>query len=312
MTTPKSLSAPDKGLVVIHLAIEQLDHYPLLERISLVNEASASLLGTHHGDPGRKERGQELAEDWAAWVEEIRQNGVREPLRVIRRPVGEADCRPLPGYWVVDGRHRLAACAEIGKTVLPCIEISEDDAKEVIDGMVIARRHCTKSQRAWFAVILHPEVAGDVHGKIGKNRPAVAAGLIAQPELAARFGVSERLLRDAIELYRGLEKYPQHRDRFEPSIWGGASLEHVLRGFNAIDAGTSGPSIPAPRHPPQNIRKAWASEQAASHNWRNLPSEVKSNFERDLRLYSESLAPDYFEWKMAILSEIAAEKGVGA
>lgn len=311
MTTPKTASAPAKSPVVIHLAIEQLEHYPLLERISLVNAASAALLSSHHGDPGRKERGEELAEDWAAWVTEIRNHGVREPLRVIRRPVGEADCRPLPGYWVVDGRHRLAACAEIGKSVLPCVEITEDEAKEVIDGMVIARRHCTKSQRAWFAVILHPEVAGEV--KRGpKGIPAAAAGIISQPDLASRFGVSERLLRDAIELFRGLEKYPQHRDRFEPSIWGGASLEHVLRGFNAIDAGTSGPSVPAPRHPPQNIRKAWASEQAASHNWGGLPPEVKSNFERDLRFYTDGLAPDYLEWKMAILSEIAAEKGVGA
>lgn len=303
-----SIPAPDKGPVVTHLAIEQLYLHPSLERIALVPDASAALLGSHHGDQGRQERGQELAEDWAAWVEEIRQNGVREPLRVIRRPVGEADCRPLPGYWVIDGRHRFTGAAQAGKTVLPCIVVEETDANALAAGSVIGRRHWTKSQRAWFAVILHPEVAAEDRktGRPAKSRTECG---VSNGDLASRFGVSLRLIEQAVELYRGLEAYPDFKVRIEPSIWGGAGLGDLVNGLNALISGSTGPGISHPKLPTARFAGAWKHEAAAAAaKWKSLTDDQRIVLTNDLKAAAKDLPADYLDWKLDILADILAEK----
>lgn len=310
--TPAAEPVAD-GRTITIVRTHQVEAHPLLERITLIPDAVAALGEVHHGDPKRLERHGELVEDWAAWVAEIREHGVIEPIRVVRRTDVES---PIPLFYAVDGRHRLAAAKESDRNSIPTILVKDEEIPGIIAGTVTGRRHWTKSQRAWFAVVMNPGVATEAKvGRPAKNSAAAAEFLgkpsvVTAESLATRTGVSVRLIEQAIELYRGLEKHPQHRSRFEPSLWAGASLEHLVDGFKAIDSGKSGPGVPVERYPASNIRKAWASEQAASHNWGKLPPEVRSNYERDLRLYTENMAPDYLAWKVEIIAAVLKEKGL--
>lgn len=288
-----------KGFTTVYqitAKVSDLQLHPALVRVVMVPDVATALGETHHHDPARLERLEDLRADWAAWVDDIRDHGVLEPLSVIA-----ADDDTL---LVIDGRHRLAAAQQAGLTEVPCRLVEAEDMNGVIVGSVTGRRHWTKSQRAWFAVLMHPEVAGDVHGKVGgKNRPAENAGLITQPDLAARFGVSERLLRDAIELFRGLEKYPDFRERFEPSLWAGASLAGLLQGFRAVTdiAQSNGPGIPTHRHPPGNIHKAWASEAAHAARWSTLDDDKRTVLQRNYEQALADLPFDYLRWKQALV-----------
>ena len=88
-----------------------LSNHPILHRVALVSESSALLTEFHHGDPERRERASDLRDDWGAWVQEIRDHGVLEPLKVVKDL--KLDCK----YYVIDGRHRLQAAKEAGNMV---------------------------------------------------------------------------------------------------------------------------------------------------------------------------------------------------
>lgn len=265
----------------------------------LIPRVSEILSETHHGDAARQQRSEELAEDWAAWVTEIRTNGILEPIRVV--PNGD-------GWLAVDGRHRLAAALEIGLEEVPVIEVSDEEASVIIESTVNGRRHWTKSMRAYFGVLIHPEVADQeaaaARAKAGKRPPAENAGGISQADLACRFGVSERLMRDAIELYRLIEAYPEFRDRIEPSLWGGASLAGLIQGMRALTdpVGSTGPGKTIVRHHPGKLDKIWASEKAHARNWHLLDEDHRTIMRRRLETELAELPEDYLRWKFEIMS----------
>lgn len=292
--------------LIVDLPTAQLAMHPVLDRVMLVPDASIALLD-QKGDKQDQDNADDLATDWSAWIEEIRENGILEPLRVV----AEGD-----QLLVIEGRHRLQAAQEIGMTHVPCILVEIADLLKYAEGTVRGRRHWTKSQRAYFAVLMHPEVAAE--GRNGGDRKSVRTecGLIdGQPSafsaegLATRYGVGSRMIELAISLYRGLEKYTHHRAKYESRLWGGKGLPGLCQGLAAETHPVSptGPGIPIERHPISKLTKIWTSERAHAANWGKAEESVRLNLAADLRNESAKLPGDYLEWKLEILEGVIAE-----
>lgn len=298
----------------LSLPVAELAPHPALARVALVPEVAAWQAANHHGDPARKERAEEQAADWAAWVAEVAAHGIREPLRVVRvADPGEGE----PAWLVIDGRHRLAAAEAAGLETVPCREADAAELPAVAEGSVTGRRHWTKGQRAFFAVMLHPQVADEEDAKIrqkaklkaGDSRSAlnaergtkegqVADDTLSATDLAARFGVSKRLIEDAIWLYRAFASNPIARDRVEPSLWAGASLAGCRQGVAALEDGRTGPGKERPEPSGLSLLTRYRGEHAlAAKTFATLTDD-----QRDLLTlrYRESLAdapPAYLRWQ---------------
>lgn len=266
--------------------------HPLLERVMMLDEVSRHLSANHHGDAKRKELADEMAEEWSAFVGNIAEVGVLEPIKVVENATGRL---------VVDGRHRREASIELGLTEIPIQIVSEDQAQAIIDGTVAGRRHWTKGTRAYFAVLQHPEVAGrgpgnpalsaGLKGKKGEkaSNPALSAGLKTAPELAEMFGVSLRLIEQAIELYKKLDGKPKLRERIEPSIWAGVGLSNLLTGLGGLE-----PTEGVPRGPSSPLTvvkglKSLARKLAGFSEWTPAHRDM---FADDWRQTVASLPPE--------------------
>jgi ParB-like chromosome segregation protein Spo0J len=107
---------------------------------------------------------------------DIKENGLIHPLIVT------------PDGQLVDGRNRLEACERLG--IEARVEIFEGDPVAYILSTNIARRHLNKGQSAMLVVKAHPSLADSALREDG------------QKELAGQAGVSERLIRRAVFVYR--------------------------------------------------------------------------------------------------------------
>jgi len=149
--------------------------------------------------------------EWADLVDSIQADGVREPLRI------------LADGTVLDGRHRLRAARGLKLERAPCLVIDLKDEAAQIAYMVQAatlRRQLSKSQLAAISVDLasfeEERAAGRARMSAGgrKARHGLArvpdhgrgqyAGLetLSRERLAARVGVSGRLIQAALKLKR--------------------------------------------------------------------------------------------------------------
>ena len=98
-------------------------------------------------------------EEFQGLKSDIEQNGQREPIITHNRRL-------------IDGRHRLRACNELG--IVPRVEErSLDDPLQFVLSLNIHRRHLNESQRAMIAAQLNQNV-GELRGgeKITINRAA--------------------------------------------------------------------------------------------------------------------------------------------
>jgi len=284
---------------VFQVAGDLLAPHPALERVMLVPAVAASLRANARGHKDRLERVADVSDDWVAWVAELKANGIIEPLRVIKRKDGK-------GYWIAEGRNRHTGGTEAGIKSFPVIEVTEEDLPKLAVGTVTGRRHWTKSQRAFFAVLMNSEVAsGD--RKAGRPSKSHTECAISLDPLAGRFGVSSTLLDLAIKLYRLLDQYPDFRDRIEPALWGGTGLQECLNGLNALVMGTTGPGITHPKIPTGRFSTAWKHESAAAAKWAALTEENRIVLTNDLKSAAKDLPADYLDWKMDILADVLAE-----
>ena len=121
---------------------------------------------------------------FAALAADIAAHGQREPILI------------LDGQ-VIDGRHRLRACEQLG--IDPQVrEVSTNDGDPY--GLVVSlnlhRRHLTESQRAWVAARL----ANMRQGERTDLQPSANLPKVSQAEAARQLGVSERSVRHAVEI----------------------------------------------------------------------------------------------------------------
>jgi len=122
-----------------------------------------------------------------ALVEDIAQHGQKEPILV------------LDGQ-VIDGRHRIQACQQLGRDpLIREIQADEGDPLALVISLNLHRRHLSESQRAMVAA----RIANLPHG--GDRRSNQAANLpleIPQDTAARLLNISNRSLRHAKAVQR--------------------------------------------------------------------------------------------------------------
>jgi hypothetical protein len=133
-------------------------------------------------------------EEFDRFVEDIRQNGQRETIV------------KTPDNRVLDGRNRYRACLAAG--VEPRFEITKEPPEKWLDFVIsknVHRRQLTGSQCALAAAKLVTTTHGD-------NRHTLrleAVPVITQPQAAKLFGITDRLVRDALTVMKESEELQQ-------------------------------------------------------------------------------------------------------
>lgn len=205
---------------------KSLKLHPLLERVALMPEVMHQLQKQKVKKPEHREAAQEICEDWEAFKADIGRVGIQEPLKIV-------------GDTIYDGRHRWLAAQELEFDTVPCEEVTEEEGRRLIESTIAARRHFTKGMRAYFAVLMHPEVVQDRRGGDRKSSGAKSkpteSDLITRPALAVRFGVSHALLDQACKLYEAFEQSKTLRERHEKLVWAGFGLGGIIAGLHGAE-----------------------------------------------------------------------------
>src|SRR5262245_24000688 len=118
--------------------------------------------------------------DFAALVEDINQNGQREPIVVYND-------------MILDGRHRYRACQELGREPITSVWDGKGTPEAFVISKNLHRRHLKESQRAMIAKKLAMLKLGDnQHSKEGAPK-----GACSQEEAAKLLNVSRRAVQRA-------------------------------------------------------------------------------------------------------------------
>lgn len=170
---------------------------------------------------------------WLAFVEDIRQHGIRVPLQVTTR------------NEVVDGETRRLASLVVGLAEVPCVVVADDEVTECFTRELLHRRNLTKGQRA-FLLLPHLDDLVEASRRRrannlrrGAHSPSVDQSTLGEEtaELAARrFGFSRDLFFQAKRLHEAFAAEPELREEFEPRI---LDLDDPI-GLGACLAGIAG------------------------------------------------------------------------
>ena len=267
---PTSLPSPDE---LRSIALGKFKVHPMLERLTPVYEALQHLRDGNKAD--HREALDDHAADWAAFVADVKAHGVKEPIKF---------CLIKGVPTIVDGRHRWQAATAAGYSDIRAIGVSEEEGRNLMESSVIGRQHLTKSMRAYWAVVMHPQVALDAEKvqKTGKKAPPSALNA---EGLAEKFGVSLRLIEQACELYRELDTSHTLRRKHEWRVRAGYGLGAILAG---IAGGDSTEDKPKGRQP-FNIVKPLASVRTFFEHYSKLgPEQRDVMLEQGQKTLSES------------------------
>ena len=238
----------------------ELIPHPMLERMATKWDVLDHL--TKAKRPDHAETLAEVRGEWAAFVADVKERGIIVPIKVALIKAK---------LTIVDGRHRCKAALEAGLKQVPIERVPEDQALALMESTMIGRQHLTKGQRAYAAIVLHPEVAteGDKREKAGKAEPSA----LSAEGLATKFGVSARLIEQACQLYRELDASKTLRAKHEWRVFAGFGLGAILAGL-AGDESTTG----KPRAAKDNtITKALSPLNGFWAYYRGLKGEAKDN-----------------------------------
>ena len=244
---------------------------PLLERIATKWDVLDRLIASKKAD-----HAEELADvraDWEAFVADVKTRGIIVPIKVIRKG-GQT--------IIVDGRHRWRAALEAERELVPIEEVPEKEALSVMESTMIGRQHFTKGQRAYAAVVLHPEVSSEAKERQSAvlkkgNSPSRTECGTEEPTalnaegLAAKFGVSTRLIEQACQLYRELDNSKTLRAKHEWRVFAGYGLGAVIAGISGGETTTAKPRPSAP----VNIVKPIATMRTFWQHYHKLGAEQR-------------------------------------
>lgn len=268
----------------------------------------------------------ETAENWQAFVADIGDRGIQEPIIVC--PVPE-HTEGGPIWWVINGRDRYMAGQALELPSYP-IRVSQEEPAKVILADVTARKHWTKSQRAYFALSFHPHLIDGVQGKrndkveaqpsekIGKWPDGTFSGGPGQPSeeigkseptknretLAASIGVSADTIDLAAKVHTLFAKDPAARKKYEPLIFGGMSLSGVLTGDAASKAedGLGNKRQTAW----DRLKSTWARQaKTLAADWEEVakqPPTVQAEVKESLTTFLAALPPALCEHAREILN----------
>lgn len=238
----------------------------------------------------------ELKDEWTAFVEDIRLHGIREPLKIAIIG-GKAT--------LLSGRHRRAAAMELGIQV-PCEEVPESEAMPTIESSMMLCNAFSKGQRAYVAVLLHPEVALEPSkGGRRAETPALNAGVSDMPTLAAKFGVSLRLIEQACQLFRELDKSATKRAKHEWRVFAGHGLGGIIAGLGGAES-TAGK--PRPPKADRTVIECLSPLNGFFIRYNALKGEAKDEaFDDAVALLAERQDFEFVEF-LAELSQAAVER----
>lgn len=133
-------------------------------------------------------------DEWTAFLVDVSEHGIATPIDIT------------PAGVVLDGRHRLRAAQQLGLRQVPVRVVAPKDEVAYILRAALHRRHLSQSQVAAVVVSLdeyHHTLEASRHRQRANLHAAasIEAETLPPPDglaaLAARYAISERLLRDA-------------------------------------------------------------------------------------------------------------------
>lgn len=252
-----------------------LDH-SLLEGVPRWSEGSAEL--------------RALADDIAA-------RGIDQPLIVTSADIDGT--KSTGNYFLLDGRHRLAAAKLAGLAKVPVVVRDDADPVGVVLGTLTQRRHHNKGA---IAYLCYPvlEASAAAHGGNRRSK-STESTLIAVEDLAERCGFGRDLYFQAKKAHEIFRRRPDLREHFEPLILTGQV------GLGAAIAGCAGQEATAGKsrntQPPEQLLlagfeaievrfRAWDKLEGAARRAVTskaietvmaLPEEVQESVARALR-----------------------------
>lgn len=233
----------------------------------------------------------EADERWGALVESVSLHGIRDPIKITAR------------NEIVDGRHRWTAAQRINLGEVPVEVVSDDDVATIIIDSLLNRRHYTRSQMAYIAYPIvapaHRELramhtSGLMAGNVRREAPRATSTVV---EVAASFGISERLFQQAAQLHAKFEADPELRRKFEPSIFD----EEKPAGLGAVLAGIGGLTAQAARGfhnggRPQEVERQLELFAATVIDglkrweyWQGWDDETRKSYWREVRQHAVEL-----------------------
>lgn len=172
-------------------------------------------------------------EAFAGLVDDIRENGLREPI-------------VLHEGMVLDGRNRYRACTEIGIEPITRPWDQRGDALDYVISKNLHRRHLNESQRAMVAARVSTMKQGGDRRSEDFKAPNGALKKPAQDRVAKQLNVGERSVQRAASVRdRGIPELQKAVDAGSVSLWSAAEVatqpeekqrEIVMRGEKAISA----------------------------------------------------------------------------
>ncbi len=299
--------------------VGSLAPHPMLERIVMLpdlarrEEFQAKDAGKDRAK--HSEKAEELNLEWQAFVADVVERGVREPLKIV--PI-TADERPadMPGritHWVVDGRHRLQAAIEGGVGFVPADEVPSDSITDIILSAV-TRRHFSKGALAYLAILTRPATA--TARKAGRPNNSALDAELPVAALAKRIGVSARIMEAACELYRALEnpkpsvaaEMARIKPEAEAAVFGGAGIARVLgwvRGRETLAESGSSPVSTGRNAPNYQAlgRSSLVTMTNVIRSWGTLEEETREELFEGYVDAFRSLPPQTLESLILKLSE---------
>lgn len=224
----KTVEVEKKPLLI---APKELGLHPLLGRIGMLSDLiqRETEKGNKDGEKrhAHKAKAESLAEELASIRESIRNEGIKDALKV---------CKSAKGKWLIlDGRHRWELAGELSLETVPCYEYPEAEARTIIMAAAV-RRHVSKGARAYQAITFYPEVVTEEKRGGDRSKTSLIEVLTAEA-LAVRTGVSKTTMETAIWLYKAFAEREDARLKFEASIYIGNALNKIKGAVQAFLAG---------------------------------------------------------------------------
>jgi hypothetical protein len=208
-----------------------------------------------HPMTNRKPQHKKDDPGFVALVEDIRANGIRQPLVVVKPDL------------IVDGRERWQAAKRLQLTEVPVIYCKEDEVAGVIVSGLL-RKHYSKGALAYVLCPVLEDAFKEAQKRrleCLKNANNYRSGLSPLPhktveDLAEQIGVDRKLLFDARKLHKEFEDETEYefedepqpltlKEYFEPRLL--AFGENRPLGLGAIIAGIAGLRATGGKHRPE-------------------------------------------------------------
>jgi len=148
---------------------------------------------------------------WAAFVGSVRQHSIVQPLVIT------------PDAEIMDGGWRWRAAKQVGLQSVPVVVRPKEEAVSLMVSSLLNRKTLTRGAAVYLALGLKPDLVSGAAARraanlSGKNHRLSELLLC---DAANEFGVSARLMDDAVRVFKMFKNKPDLRAKFEPPLLAG-------------------------------------------------------------------------------------------